>query len=146
MESPQTSKRAPNELQLGSELAPSSTTSANLRPLASLVSASSCTHHRSQLGSGSLFGLMAPSPAAPTSGSKLKSKGATTQPNHSSLSSIVSHLVRSQLGATASEVKDDELDRHVAEMLLKEAKEKEKAWGSRTGGGGSYLQAGGEDK
>lgn len=87
---------------------------------------------------------MAPSPG-PSSG-RSTSKSQTTQPNHSSLSSIVSHLVRSQLGATASDVKDDELDKHVAEMLLKEAKDKEKAWGSRTGGGGSYLQAGGEDK
>lgn len=57
-----------------------------------------------------------------------------SKPNHSSLSSIVSHLVRSSLGAaapSADDVGDDKLDRHVADLLLKEAKEKEKAWGTK---------------
>jgi hypothetical protein len=49
----------------------------------------------------------------------------TSQPNHSSLSSIVSHLVRSSLGNSASAVPDDELDRHVAQQLLNEARAKQ---------------------
>lgn len=63
------------------------------------------------------------------------------KPNHSSLSSIVSHLVRSSLGAAAPSadvVGDDKLDRHVAELLLKEAKEKEKAWGTK--GTRAYME------
>lgn len=66
--------------------------------------------------------------------------------NHSSLTSIVSQLVRSQYGATAAaaQVNDDDLDKHVAEMLLKEAKDKEKAWGETSRGG--YLSSAGEDK
>jgi len=65
-------------------------------------------------------------------------KGSTSkssEPNHSSLSSIVSHLVRSQLGSSASSsttplssVPDSELDKHVAELLLAEAKSKDKQW------------------
>lgn len=52
----------------------------------------------------------------------------------------MSHLVRSQYGASASSVPDDELDRHVASMLLKDAKDKEKQWNDK----GSYLDV--EDK
>jgi len=65
-------------------------------------------------------------------------KGSTSksqsEPNHSSLSSIVSHLVRSQLGSTSSnstpldQVPDSELDRHVADLLLAEARSKDKEW------------------
>lgn len=43
----------------------------------------------------------------------------------SSLSSVVSNLVRAQLGSSVSNtVTDDDLDRHVAELILKEAKKK----------------------
>ncbi|KAF9492112.1 hypothetical protein BDN71DRAFT_1591900 [Pleurotus eryngii] len=43
----------------------------------------------------------------------------------SSLSSVVSNLVRAQLGSSVSStVTDDDLDRHVAELILKEAKKK----------------------
>ncbi|BGP19425.1 hypothetical protein JCM10213v2_007514 [Rhodosporidiobolus nylandii] len=62
------------------------------------------------------------------------SRPSSTKPSSSSLSSIVSSLVRAQHGAAApsrSDVPDDELDRHVAEMLLKEAKQKEGLWGER---------------
>jgi hypothetical protein len=42
-----------------------------------------------------------------------------------SLSSVVSSLVRAQMGATLpSTVSDEDLDRHVAELILKEAKKK----------------------
>lgn len=53
-------------------------------------------------------------------------------PNHGSLSSIVSHLVRSSLGSSApgaGVVDDGQLDRHIAELLLREAREKDMAWG-----------------
>ncbi|KAI0756105.1 hypothetical protein C8Q80DRAFT_1264208 [Daedaleopsis nitida] len=43
----------------------------------------------------------------------------------SSLSSVVSDLVRAQMGSSvAPTVMDDDLDRHVAELILKEAKQK----------------------
>ena len=43
----------------------------------------------------------------------------------SSLSSVVSNLVRAQMGTSVSStVTDEELDRHVAELILKEAKQK----------------------
>lgn len=43
----------------------------------------------------------------------------------SSLSSVVSNLVRASMGsAVAGTVTDDDLDRHVAELILKEAKQK----------------------
>ncbi|KAI0714627.1 hypothetical protein C8Q76DRAFT_795486 [Earliella scabrosa] len=43
----------------------------------------------------------------------------------SSLSSVVSNLVRAQMGSSvAPTVTDDDLDRHVAELILKEAKQK----------------------
>ena len=43
----------------------------------------------------------------------------------STLSSVVSNLVRAQMGsAVSSTVQDDDLDRHVAELILKEAKQK----------------------
>ena len=42
-----------------------------------------------------------------------------------SLSSVVSNLVRASMGASVpSNVADDDLDRHVAELILKEAKQK----------------------
>lgn len=76
-----------------------------------------------------------PSPA-PASHKPKKAKAAPTV-NHSSLSSIVSNLVRAQAGASASAIPDDELDRHVADLLLKEASEKQKAWGTQ--GTRAYL-------
>ncbi|KAJ2971860.1 hypothetical protein NUW54_g12399 [Trametes sanguinea] len=43
----------------------------------------------------------------------------------STLSSVVSNLVRAQMGSSVKEtVQDDDLDRHVAELILKEAKQK----------------------
>lgn len=118
-------------------LSPSATSSR--RRISSVPSAS-------YRGTARLTVLMAPSPAASSSSFKSKPKPKPTV-NNSSLSSIVSQLVRSQYGATAAEVKDDQLDKHVAELLLKEAKDKEKAWGERAGGGGGgYLSSGGEDK
>ena len=42
-----------------------------------------------------------------------------------SLSTVVSSLVRASMGASVpSSVTDDDLDRHVAELILKEAKRK----------------------
>jgi len=42
-----------------------------------------------------------------------------------SLSSVVSGLVRAQMGkSVSSSVTDEDLDRHVAELILKEAKKK----------------------
>ncbi|KAI5481738.1 hypothetical protein MNV49_000015 [Pseudohyphozyma bogoriensis] len=62
-----------------------------------------------------------------SSSKKTKASG----PNHGSLTDIVSHLVRSSMGSSTADVPDDQLDRHVAQLLLSEAKEKEKAWGAR---------------
>lgn len=43
----------------------------------------------------------------------------------SSLSSVVSNLVRASMGSSISDnVADEDLDRHVAELILKEAKQK----------------------
>lgn len=45
--------------------------------------------------------------------------------SHSTLSSVVSNLVRAQMGSSVTPtVQDDDLDRHVAELILKEAKQK----------------------
>ncbi|GAA6057965.1 hypothetical protein JCM3770_000654 [Rhodotorula araucariae] len=52
-------------------------------------------------------------------------------PREGSLSSIVASLVRAQVGASSSAVADDALDRHVADLLLQEAKQKDKQWGDR---------------
>ncbi|GAA6056892.1 hypothetical protein NBRC10513_006528 [Rhodotorula toruloides] len=52
-------------------------------------------------------------------------------PNYGSLTDIVSSLTRAQVGSAAASVADDELDKHIAEMLLKEAKQKDKMWGER---------------
>lgn len=46
-----------------------------------------------------------------------------------SFSSVVSGLVRASLGSTVSaSVSDEDLDRHVRELILKEAKEKEEKY------------------
>ena len=43
----------------------------------------------------------------------------------STLSSVVSNLVRAQMGSSVTpNVQDDDLDRHVADLILKEAKQK----------------------
>ena len=50
---------------------------------------------------------------------------------NATLSSVVSNLVRAQFGASdpgMAHVADNDLDAYVAEMLLKEAKEKELKW------------------
>ncbi|KAG1779598.1 hypothetical protein EV702DRAFT_1043530 [Suillus placidus] len=48
----------------------------------------------------------------------------------SSLSSVVSSLVRASMGtAVSSSITDDDLDRHVAELILREAKQKAESYG-----------------
>lgn len=55
-----------------------------------------------------------------------------------SLSSVVSNLVRAQMGTSVpGTVTDDDLDRHIAEMILKEAKQKAEKYG--TEGVKAYL-------
>jgi hypothetical protein len=50
----------------------------------------------------------------------------------SSLSSVVSNLVRASMGASAlNTVSDADLDRHVAELILKEAKKKAERYGQQ---------------
>ena len=49
----------------------------------------------------------------------------TSMPGASSLSSVVSGLVRAQVGSSVpSSVQEDEVDRYVQELILKEAKQK----------------------
>ncbi|GAA6020921.1 hypothetical protein JCM8202_005495 [Rhodotorula sphaerocarpa] len=54
-------------------------------------------------------------------------------PPPGSLSSIVASLTRAQVGGSAAtaQVDDDALDRHVAELLLQEARNKDKQWGDK---------------
>jgi len=53
-------------------------------------------------------------------------------PKEGSLSSIVASLVRAQVGASSASVPDDDqLDRHVADLLLQEARHKDSQWGDR---------------
>ena len=48
----------------------------------------------------------------------------------STMSSVVSNLVRAQMGASVEPtITDDDLDRHVAELILKEAKQKAERYG-----------------
>ena len=55
-----------------------------------------------------------------------------------SLSSVVSDLVRAQMGTSvSSSVTDEDLDRHVAELILKEAKKKAEQYGQH--GISAYL-------
>src|ERR1700731_1400030 len=50
----------------------------------------------------------------------------------SSLSSVVSALVRASMGSSVSStVTDDDLDRHLAELILKEAKQKAERYGKQ---------------
>lgn len=49
----------------------------------------------------------------------------------SSLSSVVSGLVRAQMGSSVpNNVQEDEVDRYVQELILKEAKQKAERYGS----------------
>ena len=51
-----------------------------------------------------------------------------------SLSSVVSNLVRAQMGASVpTAVPDDDLDQHVAQLILKEARQKEARYKGRDG-------------
>lgn len=51
-----------------------------------------------------------------------------------SLSSVVSNLVRAQMGASVSTaVPDGDLDQHVAQLILKEAREKEARYKGKDG-------------
>ena len=60
----------------------------------------------------------------------------------SSLSTVVSNLVRSSMGSgVSSTVTDEDLDRHVAELLLREAKQKAERYGKD--GIKAYLNNGG---
>jgi hypothetical protein len=59
----------------------------------------------------------------------------------SSLSSVVSNLVRASMGTSVtSQVTDEELDKHVAELILKEAKKKAERFGQD--GIRAYLRSG----
>jgi hypothetical protein len=52
----------------------------------------------------------------------------------SSLSSVVSQLTRASMGASVSAtVKDEDLDRYVAELILKEAKQAEEMYKGKDG-------------
>lgn len=52
----------------------------------------------------------------------------------SSLSSVVSKLTRASLGASVSpSVKDEDLDRYVAELIMKEAKQSEERYKGKEG-------------
>ena len=62
--------------------------------------------------------------------------------SNSTLSSVVSNLVRAQMGASVTHsVTDEELDRHVADLILKEAKQKAERYS--TEGIRAYLPQGG---
>jgi hypothetical protein len=57
----------------------------------------------------------------------------TNMANSSSLSNVVSGLVRAQMGSSIPRsTLDEELDKRVAELILKEARQKEAKYG-RTG-------------
>lgn len=56
----------------------------------------------------------------------------------SSLSSVVSKLMRASMGASAASVKDDDLDAAVAQLILKEAKQAEERY-KGTEGFRAYL-------
>ncbi|KAJ7492293.1 hypothetical protein FB451DRAFT_1217751 [Mycena latifolia] len=58
----------------------------------------------------------------------------------SSLSSVVSNLVRASMGTSVSQVTDADLDKHVAELILKEAKKKAERFGQD--GIRAYLRSG----
>lgn len=73
--------------------------------------------------------------------------GATEQPQTTfgsatmSLSSVVSSLVRAQMGSSVnSTVTDEDLDRHIADLIVKEAKAKAERY--KTDGVRAYLRKG----
>ena len=81
-------------------------------------------------------GLKTPDmPPPPPHSSISASQPASHRPGPASLSSIVAHLQRSALGGSAPTPMGEEdeaaFDRRVAEMLMKEAREKGDVWGSR---------------
>lgn len=52
----------------------------------------------------------------------------------SSLSTVVSKLMRASMGSTVPpDVKDEDLDRHVAELIMKEAKQAEERYNGKEG-------------
>lgn len=57
--------------------------------------------------------------------------------NNSGLSSVVQNLVRHQFGASAMDVPATDLDQYVADMLVKEAKERKEKWNQE--GMSAYL-------
>lgn len=62
--------------------------------------------------------------------------------SNTSLSSVVSNLVRASMGSSVSNnVTDDDLDRHIAELILKEAKQNAERYG--TDGIRAYLPTNG---
>lgn len=64
--------------------------------------------------------------------SAARASGSGGSVNHNSLSSIVASLTRAQFGlAATTTATDDQLDRHVADLLLKEARDKDKQWGEK---------------
>lgn len=62
-------------------------------------------------------------------GNTSTSRTSTSTSNNGSLSSVVSSLMRAQYGLTSKEdttsTTETDLDRHVAELLLQEAKERQ---------------------
>jgi hypothetical protein len=58
----------------------------------------------------------------------LSSGGIARKPPSGSFSSVVSNLVRAQLGSSAASVADEDLDKHVADLILQEAKTSQKRW------------------
>lgn len=55
----------------------------------------------------------------------------TSMPGASSLSSVVSGLVRAQMGSSVpNSMQEDEVDRYVQELILKEAKQKDERYGN----------------
>lgn len=76
---------------------------------------------------------MPPSASPRASSSSSLSSRPRPAADSSSLSSIVASLTRAQFGqgAAPDKVADDDLDRHVAEILLKEARDKDSQWNEK---------------
>ena len=54
--------------------------------------------------------------------------------NSSSLSDVVSNLVRASMGASVPDtITDEDLDRHVAQLILQEAKQREERYQGKEG-------------
>jgi hypothetical protein len=56
------------------------------------------------------------------------SGGIARKPPPGSFSSVVSSLVRASLGSSANTVADEDLDKHIADLILKESKQSQKRW------------------